>query len=69
MQEYIQANDLDIDLMDTLHSFHTLTGMFEQDLQACYERVVGWLPEVNAMQRTEQPLAHLRVALQVCILI
>lgn len=47
-----------------LCKFHNLTGSFEDDLAACREVVQGWFPEVNRCERTEQPLSHLRVALQ-----
>jgi len=44
--------------------FLTLGGGFENDLRDARDAVLPWLPEVDACERSPQPLSHLRVALQ-----
>jgi altronate dehydratase len=44
--------------------FFTLSGNFEEDLATGKEIILPWLPEVDRYDRSEQPLSHLRVALQ-----
>ncbi|MDQ3793933.1 MAG: UxaA family hydrolase, partial [Actinomycetota bacterium] len=46
------------------HRFMSLGRSFAQDLDRGEEIVRGWLPEVNAMRRTEEPLSELKFALQ-----
>lgn len=46
------------------HAFLSRGGGFADDLARGAEHITGWLPELGAARRTEQPLAHLRIALQ-----
>ena len=46
------------------HGFFTRRGGFEDDLAAAAAVVEPWIPEVAAQQRTEQPLADLRIGMQ-----
>ena len=47
-----------------LHQFVSLHGRFMDDLNSCAAIIESWLPQVNAMQRTPQPLSELKIALQ-----
>ena len=51
-------------LEDVPHEFMSLGRSFAQDLDRGEEVVRGWLAEVNAIGRTEEPLSELKVALQ-----
>jgi altronate dehydratase len=51
-------------LEDVPHRFMSLGRSFAQDLDRGEEIVRGWLPEVNTVGRTEEPLSELKVALQ-----
>ena len=46
------------------HASFTRRGGFEDDLAAAAALVEPWIPEVAAQQRTEQPLADLRIGMQ-----
>ncbi|MDJ0755489.1 MAG: UxaA family hydrolase [Ardenticatenaceae bacterium] len=49
---------------DVLHHFMSLRGPFAADLTQGKEIIKNWLPQVNAMGRTPQPLSELKIALQ-----
>ena len=51
-------------LADVPHHFLSLAGRFQDDLERGEKLIRGWLPQVNAVTRTEQSLAHVNVALQ-----
>jgi altronate dehydratase len=51
-------------LADVRHEFMSLGRSFGQDLDRGEEILRGWLPEVDAMRRTEEPLSELKFALQ-----
>ena len=51
-------------LSDVPHRFLSLAGRFQDDLERGENLIRGWLPQVNAIPRTEQSLAHVNVALQ-----
>ena len=51
-------------LADVPHHFFSLAGRFQDDLTRGEELIRGWLPQVNAIPRSEQSLAHINVALQ-----
>jgi altronate dehydratase len=51
-------------LQDVPHRFMSLGRSFAQDLDRGEEIVRGWLPKVDAVGRTEEPLSELKVALQ-----
>lgn len=46
------------------HEYLSRTSSFTADLDRGADLIAGWLPELTAARRTEQPLAHLRIALQ-----
>lgn len=47
-----------------LHQFFQLQESFDADLVNGTEILNGWLEKVNAVERTAQPLEHLKIALQ-----
>ncbi|MYC78745.1 altronate dehydratase [Candidatus Poribacteria bacterium] len=51
-------------LNDVVHHFYRLQGNFDTDLTGGAEIIDGWLDTVNSVPRTEQSLAHLKIALQ-----
>jgi altronate dehydratase len=51
-------------LSDVPHSFLTMRGGFSAGLAEGERMVRGWLPEVAAQRRTEEPISELRIALQ-----
>jgi altronate dehydratase len=51
-------------LADVPHRFHTLIGSIEFELRRCAEMVRAWIPEVEKLERTPQPIRHLRLSLQ-----
>ncbi len=62
LRDYMAAHDYP--LADVPHHFLSLAGRFQDDLERGEESVRGWLPQVNAVTRSEQSLAHINVALQ-----
>lgn len=46
------------------HAFFTRAGGFAADLAAAADTVRPWLAQVAAQKRSEQPLSHLKIALQ-----
>ena len=51
-------------LQHTLHRFISLSSDFHSILDMASQQIEQWLPEVNAMSRSEQSAAHLKLALQ-----
>ena len=51
-------------LDDVVHQFYRLQGSFDTDLAGGAEVINGWLESVNSVQRTEQSLENLKIALQ-----
>jgi len=51
-------------LTDVLHEFLTLRGPLTGSMAEAERIVRSWLPAVNAFERSEQPVAALRIALQ-----
>ena len=51
-------------LDDVVHHFYRLQGSFDTDLANGTEIINGWLESVNNVPRTEESLAHLKIALQ-----
>jgi altronate dehydratase len=47
-----------------LHEFISLTGDFRGELARGEQIVAGWLPQVSALTRTEESVAHINLALQ-----
>ena len=62
LRRYLIEHNYPID--DLPHHFHSLTRGFEQELDEATQRVLAWLPQVNATRRTDTSLAHLKIALQ-----
>ncbi len=62
VRDYMAAHDYP--LADVPHHFLSLAGRFQDDLARGEEMVRSWLPQVNAVTRSEQSLAHVNVALQ-----
>ncbi len=46
------------------HAYFTRRGGFEDDLSSAAALVGPWIPEVAAQERTEQPLADVRIGMQ-----
>jgi altronate dehydratase len=59
---YLEENGCPID--DVPHEFMSLEGSFRRDLERAKSVVQGWLEEVNAARRTEEPASELRIGLQ-----
>jgi altronate dehydratase len=49
---------------DVPHEFMSLEGRFRKDLERAKSVVRGWLDEVDAARRTEEPASELRIGLQ-----
>jgi altronate dehydratase len=62
LREYMGEHDYP--LTHVPHRFTSLGRRFADDLRAGEEFVRGWLGEVDAARRTEEPLSKLKVALQ-----
>jgi altronate dehydratase len=62
LQAYLQQNNYPVD--HVLHHFLTLDGNFEDILQKGESIIRNWLPQVDATSRTDEPLSHLKIALQ-----
>ncbi|KRE75055.1 UxaA family hydrolase [Paenibacillus sp. Soil750] len=62
VEAYIREHSYPID--DVLHKFVSLQGGFEQNLAQGEAIIREWLPTVNAMQRTEESISHLKIGLQ-----
>ena len=62
LHAYLRQNGYPLDAVP--HAFLTLEGGFQAGLTQAEHVVRGWLAEVNAVPRTPQPLAALKLALQ-----
>lgn len=62
LQAYIAENNYALD--DLPHHFMSLSQSFKASMEAATVQINAWLPIVNAVQRTEQPLSELKLALQ-----
>ncbi len=62
LREFLAENNYPID--HVLHHFLTLEGSFEDALQQGENIIAKWLPQVQAMARTPEPLSHIKIALQ-----
>lgn len=51
-------------LADVPHAFHTLQHDLATELAHCAQIIEQWIPAANALQRTPQPIRHLKVSLQ-----
>lgn len=62
LRRYVEEHGYPLE--DVPHEFMTLRVGFEAGLRRGEEVVRGWLGRVNEARRTEQPLSHLKIALQ-----
>lgn len=59
---YMHEHNYPLD--DVPHAFLSLSGGFQENLSKGEALVREWLPVVNAMTRSEESIAHLKIALQ-----
>jgi altronate dehydratase len=59
---YLEEYGYPID--DLPHEFMSLEGSFRRDLERAKAVVLGWLEEVDAVRRTEEPASELKIGLQ-----
>ncbi|MDQ3864284.1 MAG: UxaA family hydrolase, partial [Actinomycetota bacterium] len=59
---YLEEHGYPID--DLPHGFMSLEGSFRRDLERTKSVVHGWLEEVDAARRTEEPASELKIGLQ-----
>jgi altronate dehydratase len=59
---YLEEYGYPID--DLPHEFMSLEGSFRRDLERAKAVVRGWLEEVDAVRRTEEPASELKIGLQ-----
>lgn len=62
LRDYMVANGYSLEHIP--HHFHSLTDTFEANIEWFKGVLKEWLPQVNATQRSEQPLSELKIALQ-----
>ena len=62
LRAYLGEHDYPID--DVPHEFMSLEGSFRDDLERAKSVVRGWLGEVDAARRTEEPASELKIGLQ-----
>ena len=62
LRDFMRAHNYPLD--SVLHHFLPLDGSFGDNLDAGAKIVRDWLPQVNTMQRTDESIAHLKIALQ-----
>jgi altronate dehydratase len=62
LRAYVEENGYPIE--DVPHEFMSLEGGFRRDLARAKSVVRGWLEEVDAARRTEEPASELRIGLQ-----
>ena len=62
LQRYLTKNDYPLEAVP--HHFLSIQGGFDASLQAGEAIIKGWLEPVNAMERTEESLSNLKIALQ-----
>ncbi len=51
-------------LAHVTHAFERIEGDLESELSRLAAIIEGWLPEANAVERSSEPMRHLKVALQ-----
>ena len=62
LREYLLANDYP--LAHVLHEFYSLGRSFEDSVDWFKALLADWLPRVDAIKRSPQPLSQLKIALQ-----
>ena len=62
LRAYLEKHGYPVD--DLPHEFMSLEGGFRRDLERAKSLVRGWLEEVDAARRTEEPASELKIGLQ-----
>ena len=62
LEDYVEEHGYPVD--DLPHAFMSLEGSFRKDLENAKSVVRGWLEEVDAARRTEEPASELKIGLQ-----
>ena len=62
LEDYLEEHGYPVD--DVPHEFMSLQGSFRRDLERAKSVVHGWLEEVDAACRTEEPASELKISLQ-----
>ncbi|HET7269894.1 MAG TPA: UxaA family hydrolase [Rubrobacter sp.] len=62
LQEYLEEHEYPVH--DVPHEFMSLEGSFRRDLERAKSVVSGWLEEVDAARRSEEPASELKIGLQ-----
>ncbi|MBF0276866.1 MAG: UxaA family hydrolase [SAR324 cluster bacterium] len=62
LKTYIKENNFAID--EVLHQFYSINGSYEQAQKEAAHIVEKWLPSLNQIHRTPQPLSAIKIALQ-----
>ena len=62
LKDYLLAHHYP--LADVLHRFHSLSPSFEANVTWFKNLLADWLPRVNRLERSPQPLSALKIALQ-----
>lgn len=62
LKEYLIQHDYPLN--DLPHHFMSLSQSYEVEMNTATERVRAWLPNVNAVERTPEPLSGLKIGLQ-----
>ncbi len=60
--DYVEEHGYPVD--DVPHEFMSLEGSFRKDLERAKSVVRGWLEQVDAARRTEEPASELKIGLQ-----
>ena len=62
LRRYAEEHGYPLD--DVTHEFMSLEGSFRADLERAKDQVMGWMEDVDAARRTEEPLSGLKIGLQ-----
>ncbi|TDF95441.1 UxaA family hydrolase [Paenibacillus piri] len=62
VEAYLREHNYPLD--DVLHRFLSIQGGFQDNLALGEAAVRGWLPTVNAMERTPESISNLKIGLQ-----
>ncbi len=62
LRDYLQEHRYP--LTTVIHQFFSLTHSFNDDLAAAEAIILNWLPTINQMERSPQPISALKIGLQ-----
>ncbi len=62
LREYLRSHDYPLE--HVIHRFHSLSASFEANVDWFKDLLAEWLPRVNRVERSRQPLSELKIALQ-----